>query len=66
MFGDIANKFERGFVQCFGCGSIVFLSAPGMPLPLCLSFYNFDLVILTLGKQTPNDTRIIPVIKRAQ
>ena len=25
-FGDIVIKFERGFVQCFGCGPIVFRS----------------------------------------
>ena len=29
IFGDIVIKFEMGFVQFIGCGSIVFLSVPG-------------------------------------
>ena len=35
IFGDIVIKFERGFVQCFDCGSIVFLSTPGTATIIC-------------------------------
>ena len=36
LFFYIVIKFERGFVQYFGFGSVVFLSAPGTDTIICI------------------------------
>ena len=38
IFGDIVIKFESGFVQWFGWGSIVLLSVPGTATIICVHF----------------------------
>ena len=36
VFGDIVIKSETGFVQCCGCGSIVFLTASTAATIICI------------------------------
>ena len=52
IFGHVIIKFEWGFVQCFGCGYVVFLNMPGTATIICIhsetenliyGFSNFDL-----------------------